>query len=50
MANKGIMPEVMLVPEAQPRGTNDRVVLFLLDNLGRKDILIARSNAEGPNF
>ena len=44
------MPEVMLGPEAQPRDTNDRVVLFLLDTLGRKHILMARSIAEGPNF
>ena len=28
---KEIMPEVMLGPEAQPRDTNNRVVLLLLD-------------------
>ena len=48
--NKGIIPEVKLVPEAQPRDTNNRVVLFLLDTLGRKHILMARSITEGPNF
>ena len=26
-----IMPEVKLGPEAQPRDTNNRVVLFILD-------------------
>ena len=48
--NIGIIPEVKLVPEAQPRDTNGRVVLFPLSTLGRKHILMARSIAEGPNF
>ena len=46
----GIIPEVKLVPEAQPRDTNGRVVLFLLYTLGHKHILMTRSLAEGPNF
>ena len=48
--NKEIIPEVKLVPEAQPRDTNGRVVLLPLSTLGRKYILMARSIAEGPNF
>ena len=44
--NKGIIPKVKLVPEAKPRDTNDRVVLFPLSILGRKHILKARSMAE----
>ena len=46
----GIIPKVKFVPEAQPRDTNNRGVLFLLSTLGRKHILMARSIAEGPNF
>ena len=46
----GIIPEVKLVPEAQPRDTNNRGVLFLLSMLGRNHILMAQSEAEGPNF
>ena len=46
----GIIPKVKLVPEAQPRDTNDRGVLSLLMNVGRKHILMARSIAEGPNL
>ena len=49
-ANKEIIPEVKLVPEAQPRDTINRGVLSLLSTLGRKHILMARSIAEGPNF
>ena len=48
--DKEIIPEVKLVPEAQPRDTNNRGVLSLLSTLGRKHILMARSIAEGPNF
>ena len=48
--NKGIIPEVKLVPEAQPRDTNNRGVLFPLATIGCKHILMARSIAEGPNF
>ena len=50
LCNIGIIPEVKLVPEAQPRDTNGRVVLFPLSTLGRKHILMAQSVAEGPNF
>ena len=50
VANVGIIPKVKLVPEVQPRDTNDRQVLSLLMTVGRKHILIARSVAEGPNF
>ena len=49
-ANEGIIPEVKLVPKAQPRDTNDQVVLFPLSMIGRKHILIARSMAEGPSI
>ena len=48
--NIGIIHEVKLVPEAQPRDTNDQGVLFPLSTLGRKHILMARSMAEVPNF
>ena len=48
--NKEIIPEVKLVPEAQPRDTNNRGVLSLLSTLARKRILMARSLAEGPSF
>ena len=48
--NKGIIPEVKLVPEEKPRDTNGRIVLFLLYILGCKHILMARSMAEGPNI
>ena len=48
--NKGIIPEVKLVPEAQLRDTNGRVVLFPLSMFGRKHILMARSMAEGTNY
>ena len=49
-SNKEIIPEVKLVPEAQPRDTNGRIVLFPLSTLGRKHLLMALSFAEGPNF
>ena len=48
--NKGIMPEVKLVPEAKPRHTNGQVVLFPLSILGSKLLLMARSMAEGLNI
>ena len=35
------MPELKLEPEAQPRDSNDQVVLFLFSILGRKYILMA---------
>ena len=34
-ANEGIIPEVKLVPKAQPRDTNNQVVLFPLSMIGR---------------
>ena len=48
--NKGIIPEVGLVPEAKPRDTNNQVVLFSLSILDREHILMARSVAESPNI
>ena len=50
VSNKGIIPEVTLVPEAQPRRTKNREVLFPLATMGHKHILMGRSEAEGPNF
>ena len=48
--NKGIIPEVKLVPEAKLRDTNTCEVLFPLSILGCKHILMAQSIAEGPIF
>lgn len=48
--DKEIIPEVKLVPEAEPRDTNNQGVLSLISTLGQKLILMARSIAEGPNF
>ena len=48
-ANKEIIPEVKLVPEAQPRDTNNRGILSALASVGRKHILMARSIAKGPS-
>ena len=48
--NWEIIPKVKLVPEAQPKDTSGRRVLFLLSTLGSKHILMARCIAEGPNF
>ena len=39
----------MLVPEVQPRDTNNWGILSALASVGRKHILMARSTAEGPN-
>ena len=36
--------------EAQPGTSNEASVLISLFNLGRKQILMAQSEAEGPNF
>ena len=36
--------------EAQPSASDESNALLLLSNLGRKHILMARSEAEGPNF
>ena len=36
--------------EAQPSASDEANALLLLSNLGRKHILMARSEAEGPNF
>ena len=48
--NKEIIPEVKLVPEGQPRDTNNRRILSALAAIGRKHILMAQSIAEGPNY
>ena len=37
-------------PEVQPRASNKASVLLPLSNLSRKPILMAQSEAEGPNF
>ena len=50
MSNKEIIPEGKLVPEAQPRDTNNQRILSALATVGRKHILMARSIAEGPNI
>ena len=50
LINMGIIPEVKLVPEAKPRNTNGRVVLFPLSILGPKHVLMARGMAEGHNI
>ena len=36
--------------EAQPSASDEANALLLLSNLGRKHILMARSEAEGPKF
>ena len=36
-------------PEVQPRASNKASVLLPLSNLGRKHILMAQNEAEGPN-
>ena len=46
--NIGIIHEVKLVPEAQPRDTNGRVVLFPLSTLGRKHILMPEALLRAP--
>ena len=46
----GIITEVKLEPESQPRDSNNRVVLFSLSTLGRKHIQMVRSIAEDPIF
>ena len=48
--NKKIIPEVKLVPEAQPRDTNNRRILSALVAIGRKHNLMTRSVAEGTNY
>ena len=48
--NREIIPEVKLVPKAQPRDTNNLRILSALAAIGRKHILMARSVAEGPNY
>ena len=47
--NEVIIPEGKLVPEAQPRDTNNRGILSPLATLSHKRILMAQSIAEGPN-
>ena len=48
--NKGIIPEVRLVPEAQPKDTNHIVVVFPLATMRHEHIMMTRGKAEGPNF
>ena len=48
--NIAIMHEQSKWHEAQLRASNEASVLLLLSNLGRKHILMAQSEAEGPNF
>ena len=48
--SKGIIPEVKLAPEANPRDTNNQEVLFPLSILGREHILMDRCMAEGTNI
>ena len=45
-----IMHEQSKWHEAQPSASDEANALLLLSNLGRKHILMARSEAEGPNF
>ena len=47
--NNVIIYEQSEWPEAQPRASNEASVLLPLSNLGRKHILMAQSEAEGPN-
>ena len=49
-ANKEIIPELMIVPETQPRDTNNRWILSALAATGRKHILMVQSIADGPNY
>ena len=44
--NKEIIPEVELVPKAQPRDTNNQGVLSLLATLGSKHILMAQKRKD----
>ena len=48
--NIAIMHEQSKWHEAQPSASDEANALLLLSNLGRKHILMARSEAEGPNF
>ena len=48
--NKGIIPEVRLVPEAQPKDTNHIVVVFPLATMRHEHIMMTRGKAKGPNF
>ena len=40
----------LLVPEAQPRDTNNREVLFILITMGCKRFIMVQSVAEGPKI
>jgi len=40
----------MLVQEVQQRDSNNQMILFLLSDVGRNHILMARILAKGPNF
>ena len=48
--NIAIMHKQSKWHKAQPRASDEANALLLLSNLGRKHILMARSEAEGPNF
>ena len=37
-------------PDTQPRASNKVSVLLPLSNLGRKHILMAKNEADGPNY
>ena len=50
LQNIAIMHEQSKWHEAQPSASDEANALLLLSNLGRKHILMARSEAEGPNF
>ena len=48
--NIAIMHKQSKWHEAQPSASDEASALLLLSNLGRKHILMARSEAESPNF
>ena len=50
ISNIAIMHEQSKWHEAQPSASDEANALLLLSNLGSKHILMARSEAEGPNF
>ena len=48
--NAGSEDIMLLVPEAQPRDTNSREVLFILITVGCKRFIMVLSVAEGPKI
>ena len=40
----------LLVPEAQPRDTNNREVLYILITMGCRRLIMVQSVAEGPEI